>query len=258
MVGLFVNPPDGRFDPAIERVVHARLQRIGINPLQLVSYGQISQVLYELVLRVAVGAESYWADSAPTRYGLRLTDWRRGLDARYPAVTGGDGFGEQQDDVHHQLAQTMNSLRGTILLGCHADEGLALHLWVRKPDDTSLGYLELWGSSSHRHREPWSLAAARLTLDIETSEPAARCVFYASQYRRTAATTGARWQGVVAVPIILPERPWNDLVVGAITLSTTLPLSESAVGEKTSSLAAELEVLGTRLLDPNGQVLGSV
>jgi hypothetical protein len=249
--GLFV-AEESEVHEETDDFIKRRLMDMGITPVDLVSYGQISQILYEVVYCQALGADAYWSDTEPNRYGRRLMAWREGLDHRYPFALGGDGFPAQQAELHRQLAALMDELRDGLLRNAHADEHFALHLWVRRPSGR-LGALELWGSSAHLHRDGWSLDTQTIEIQEGTEIPALDSVYYAAVHRRNLSENPrSRWKAVLAVPVITSgDRPFANLIVGSITLSSTKTLTKSVIGHTDErALIDRLHEFALRWLSP--------
>ncbi|MDQ3576198.1 MAG: SIR2 family protein [Actinomycetota bacterium] len=245
--GLFVRESDTAGPTtSVQGVTRGRLVDMGIHPVNLLSYGQISQVLYEIVARRSLG-EEYWL--APNyRYGKRFEHWRSRLAEKFPYDDDVD-FKRVQEDVHGVLARVVTDIsRQAVHL--QSGEHLGLHLWVRRPGP-GLGSLELWGSSVHLHRERWSLRAQAVEVDAGSPFPAVEAVYFGSSQVRKRADPGQRWQALIAVPIQLTDDPWRHLIVGVITLSSTKPRGQSGLAESAmSELQQRLHDLGANLLDP--------
>lgn len=225
--GLFV----GEFQPetpaAVRDIMGARLERQGIRPVNLASYGQVSQFLVELALRLENGAE-YWSDDLGIRYGHRLTQWRAYASERWPRT--GDHFGEAQQGLHDTLRRAVDHIQQLLGTRRKADERLGIHLWARAPDAESLGRLELWAASAQLHRDPWSLHHPQpAPIDESTDNLAARSVFFGSPQARDVSDFRSRWQHMLALPVTLREEPWYGLCVGAVTLASTKPASDSCL-----------------------------
>ena len=247
--GLFVGEVD---NSELQKLIRGRLTEMGIHTISLLSYGQISQVLYEVLHRIAKGPE-YWSDKPRLRYGKRFEAWREALIRRYPSAQGGDDFASEQDRLHKALSHEIELLHTDILTDANAEEHLALHLWVRRPREESLGDLELWGSSAHVHREAWSLETQRVVITKDSSFPAVDSVMFASVQRRNRTPGSSRWQATVAVPIELTDDPiYAHLIVGSITLSSTLAMGASAIGQHFDQVVRRLHGFGVAWLSPTG------
>jgi len=225
--GLFV----GEFRPetpaVVRDVIARRLERQGIRPVNLVSYGQVSQFLVELALRLEHG-EEYWSDDVGIRYGHRLVMWRAEAEQRWPR--GGDHFAAAQQLLHDDIRRSVAAIERHLGTRRKADEHFGIHLWARRPDAESLGQLELWAASAQLHRDPWALTHPPPAHLAETSENlAARAVFYGSPQARDVSDPTSRWQHMLALPVTLREEPWYGLCVGAISLASTKPGAESAL-----------------------------
>jgi len=247
--GLFVK--DVTTVPEVStRYVQMRLDHMGIHPLSLASFGQISQVLYEIILRA--GDRNYWEDDSAGRYGLRFLNWRRAIEEKYPCAHGGDRYLDQQGQIHAELGNLVESLLTGPLQDADESEHLATHLWVRKPTETFLGELELWGSSAHLHREPWSLRSRTRTIEGDTGLGSVDSVYYAAiQRRNTAADQDAHWQAQISVPIELDDIDgFENLIVGAVSLSSNKPMHRSALQDQADDVVEALHSFGKAFLTP--------
>jgi hypothetical protein len=249
--GLFV----GEFRPetpnAVRELIARRLERQCIRPVNLASYGQVSQFLVELALRLEYG-DDYWSDDALIRYGHRLVQWRQEAEGRWPRS--GDHFGEAQNRLHEELRGAVAAIESHLGTRRKADEHLGAHLWARRPDAHSLGYLELWAASAQLHRDPWSLSHPPASAIAERSENiTARAVFFGSPQARDVSDVRSRWQHMLALPVILREEPWYGLCVGGITLASTKSGAESALRAALTrpehrAVLGELQQTAVRLL----------
>jgi SIR2-like domain len=249
MFGLFVGGSHREeADLAIARLNEQRLRALGIRALDLASYAQVSQVIYESLVRKRVG-QNYWRDSTPSRYGLRLTKWRHELETRWP-IENDDEFRGVQDALHEQLCKCLDGLSDDILPRRNG-EHLGLHLWVRRPGP-GLGSLELWGASAQTHRRRWSLSARDVEISGEKGVPASDALYFGSaQLRNAARTERDRWQAMLAVPVELFEDPWRNLFVGTITLASTAPLSRSGLSTmNTEQVQRTLHTQASEILMP--------
>jgi hypothetical protein len=115
-----------------------------------------------------------------------------------------------------------------------------------------MGDVELWGSSVHMHRERWSMKAETVPVQPSKAYLAARAIFFgATQKRMRARDDSERWQARWAVPIELADNPWRQLIVGAITISSTKDYRESGLAEANeAALVRHLHEHGEQLLDP--------
>jgi hypothetical protein len=225
------------------------IQGMGINPLDLASYGQVSQVIYEVVRRLADG-EDYWADQGRSRYGHRFSTWSSRLDGRYGHVQHGDRYDAVHQEIHQDLCRLLREIQEDDLPALSPEEHLAVHLWVRRPG-AILGTLELWGSSAHVHRQGWSLAAQNLSIEGNTGLPVVDSVYQASiQVRNKATGPQSRWQSVVAVPIELTETDYENCVVGVISISSTVEMSSSVLRERRDAALERILRFGMEMLTP--------
>jgi len=244
--GLFVGEAE---NADLQSFIQQRLRQLGIQPIQLVSYGQISQVLYEILYRV-VRREEYWSDSTDYRYGRRIEAWRTALMRTYRSAQGGDDFAHEHNRLHETLSSLVDTLQAEVFTEASSDENLAAHLWVRHPREESLGELELWGSSAHLHREAWSLKAQTIPIASGSEVPAVDSVFFASVQRRNRSPQSSRWQAIVAVPIELVDDPYPHLIVGSITLSSTMTMDKSAIPQHFDDIVRRLQQFGRQWLTP--------
>lgn len=228
----------------------ARLRDLGITPLHLVSYGQISQVLYELLHRVDLGAD-YWSDDEPRRYGMRFTAWHKRLLETSPGLFGGDRFPTTHGRLHDALSDALETMKSTAgpLSDPEHDEHFGVHLWVRRPASVDLGHLDLAAASAHRHREPWSLSEQSLPIRAGSTITAVDAIFYGGEQRKNSdPDPNRRWKSVIGVPIDLIKDPDRFLLSGVVTLSSTLPLANSVIRRNAAKVRRDLHSLGVSSL----------
>ena len=234
----------------VKELTYRRLEDMGLYPIRLVSYGQVAQLLYEAAIRRSVS--DYWDDSSATRYGKRLSRWRERVLERYPIQ---QKFDDVQEEFHQRLHTAARQIRDEDLRRLRKPgEEFGIHLWVRRPGKR-LGELELWASSSNVHREYWSMDKQVVPVERNTGVAAADAVYNgAAQIRPASDIEFSRWQATIALPIELSEPPWNNIIVGAITLSSTFEYSDSGLGrlrnEAYHQLVSTVQTLGVELLTP--------
>lgn len=245
--GLFVD--DTTDDPTLRSYSAKRIRDMRITPLHLASYGQISQVIYEMIHRVAQG-ERYWADDSGARYGLRFENWFRRFSDSNRGLFGGDSFSADHKVVHQALAGALQDAQqqGGPLEFSDENENFGIHLWIRRPSTVDLGHLELVGASAHRYREPWSLRAQQVRIAPGTALTAVDAVYFGSLQKRNRGADTDRWQAVMAIPIDLVDSPDSFVIGGVITLSSTVRMSASAMRDGGAPLADLLHETGVGLI----------
>jgi len=225
------------------------LREMGIHPLDLASYGQISQVIYELIRRLA-DKEKYWADKEHARYSHRFMAWHTGIHQKFRYVHGGDDYQTTQTILHDGLNSLLEEVCTHHLSDRSGPERLALHLWVREPGP-ELGTLALWASSAHFHREGWSLKAQSYKVVAHSGISAVDVVYHSAIHVRNQSDSNLdRWQAIVGIPIELIQREYENVIVGVITISSTVPLYESVLEERTDSAIAAIHEWGANTLNP--------
>jgi len=247
--GLFLRGGDS---PHVTTLGAKRLRAMKITPLHLASFGQISQVLYELMHRTLSGA-NYWDDTLKLRYGLRLEEWFARYCSSRRDLFGGDRFDSTHDSLHEALVSHLDDLTtgSGALHDLLDEEHFGLHLWVRSPSNVDLGQLRLIAASSHRYRQPWALSSQEMYIANGTGVTAVDAVYFGCEQRRNKGPRSAdRWQGVVAVPIELSQSPENFLISGVMTISSTRPMASSALLDSASAVAVDLLDHGAELLSP--------
>jgi hypothetical protein len=226
--GLFVNFRDDA--ASVEDYKFERIRELGVRPFKLASFGQVSQVLYEIAHRAVYGGAEYWDDDSGRRYGLRLTRWRQRFELEHRGLLGGDHFEERQQHIHEELSALLEDLTKGELHELRPGENLGVHLWARRPgDEAGLGWLQLLGSSSNRHREPWSLNVRTEPVRGGSKSVAVRSLFYGGVQRRDEADTSGRWSSTIAAPIDLVDSPNDFLLAGVVTLSSTASIASSVL-----------------------------
>jgi hypothetical protein len=247
--GLF-STSGSNANSTLKRLASTRLANLGITALDLASYSQVSQIIFEALVCRVEGPSRYWTDADDLRYGLRFTAWRRQLELDWK-IESKDDFIASQDRLHALLVDTLDSLGS--LLGRETGEHLGVHLWARKPGD-GLGTMQLWGSSVERHRERWSLRLTGIPIGTGSGYTAVDCLYYGGPQVRTHSTRDQadRWNAIFAQPIDLVDYPWRNLFVGAISLSSTNRLGQSCMKSMDRGKVSELlQTAGRQLLTPS-------
>lgn len=263
--GMFVDTGTSR---SVDQTQQRRLQDLGVRVVKLLSYAQIPQVLYEMSLRRHVGAEEYWADESPWRYGRRLTNWRSGLMDRYFPTRDRSEFDQAQDDLNRALRDAMRSLRDQengLLRGGPSNERFVLELWVRLPGSRGLGEIQLWSSSTQVSRHPWMVRDQAVPIVSNSELPAVRSLMSGTpQIVDLSPREGSKWSATVAVPVELRNAPYGRIFVGVVVLRSTSAMQRgndtqdlSVVGEvmtsddgRSGQLLRTLHQIGTDLLSP--------
>lgn len=225
---------------------------LGLKTIFLRSYSQLNQVLADLTL-ASVEPQKYQPETSGSSsclvYGNRL---KTALDEIY----GNIGCTEPHQEVpieekaqrlHNALYEAMQrgpvkkliEFAGNIAVGHDIGgpegENFGMFLWLRCRENGSrqVGYsLQMVGSSTYTHREPWSLPM-RQNIVRDSKMTAVRAVFYGKQIfaNLDPAPSGLQtWRGIVACPLVLPSTasrqrikniPVDILTVGAVTFNST-------------------------------------
>ena len=247
--GLFVGESAG-IPVVTRRYVEKRLDHMGIHPVRLASYGQISQILYEAIHRRGLEASEYWSDESNARYGTRFMEWRRRIDTKYPGCQGGDHFDRAQGDIHDQLGELVETVRDGLPAG-DPSEFLAAHLWVRRPNENFLGDLELWGSSAHLHRTSSTLRARRRPIEFGTQLPAVDSIYFGSvNIRNLRPDPRTNWGAVLAIPVELWHEEFENLLVGTISISSNKEMHESVLRDRDEGFIDRIQDFGEEWLTP--------
>lgn len=246
--GLFVNTErDINYPPCIKNAFQSRLQELGIRPVLLTRYGQVSQILIEVANRKNLG-DVYWGEH---RYGLRLDNWKDAIAKRWDRTPA--NFLETQKRLNSILRERLDRIRDEVvapyLVG--SNENLAIFLWARNPDPDPTT-LQRWASTTTIDTDLWLREEETETLRPGSDNPAVDCLYYHSAVARDMTRSQSRWNYILAWPIILKEAPWYQLPVGAVTLASTESKRSSVLTDKRikDTLHRELNSIGYDLLTP--------
>lgn len=245
-------------DPRVKHVRSLESQRqqlLGVTPIKnLKNFAQIPQVLHEMGVatreshrRKDKSSSAYWTSSSA--YGKRLDRWKADFNRKYnpmeETVREANKFikGQQlvSDAAECALEEILRDLVGATVV---SDE-LAIHAWVRSSDSDAFEMF-LWCGNEYARRRGMSFGLSRVITHSEFNLALRQAFEGVSSRGFRPAADQSRWAQVMAVPIISPthQRPrhsYGRLLMGVVTLSTTLPPDES---DLTDYIADRKSLLG--------------
>jgi hypothetical protein len=200
----------------LERSTAARWKQIGVRPVWTNYYGEVAQLVHEIRRRIATDAAEPFADRAANHFEIAR-------DVIAPAEEA--AFVEAQADVTGWLESRVEDVR-QIARGAGvdlSDHDIGLGLWGV---DHSRGLAILWATSE------------RALLDARGIEE--RPIHVASRWVGVEAVTRGipveqdpavyttRWRFIRGIPVVV-DPTGERSVVGAMTLTSSVPLSECAL-----------------------------
>jgi hypothetical protein len=223
----------------------ARLAHLKVEPVRPDFYGQVAQLLNEVMhCRVTCGGKYRGSE----RYSDRLTRWWSTWSRK---VRYRRGPRDYQDKCQEILADTQKTVAAT--LKPRGTERLKLELWIRSSPPNQR-HIELWGSSIAASRTVRDNVQAK--IENQSDYAAVRAFCQGFDLRGAMRGSPGRWQSHFSVPIVLQNQPWHRMPVGVISLLSTQPenasclrsLDDPAVWEATRGA---LTRAGRALLDPD-------
>lgn len=205
---------------AREEATKRRWRSLGVQPLLADYFIQSSQFVYE-VARRHQKSRSYRS------YDTRLKTWERKIQRRLP-TDNSPMFEKVQNLMQESLATWATEVRDRLsaqdLLG--AGEYLALHLWIREPNERMLLRI---GSSVRVSRD--GRALHRVPISRPTPWVAVEAWCAGTRVVQVLDQAESRWNYVWGIPITLSdESSLGRLPVGVITLASSAPRDVSALG----------------------------
>lgn len=230
---------------AANAALDARLAHLDVEPIRPDFYGQVAQLVNEVVNCRLNGSGDY--KSVDVRYSDRLSTWYRSWSRSIDRV----GERYYQDRCQELLADARDQVRSQ--LSPKRDELLKLEIWIRR-DPKKRRELELWGNSGSASRS--TKGNARGHIENQSRYVAVRALCQGFDLRGPLEAAGSRWHSHFSLPVVLQGAPWHRLPVGVLNLL-------SSRDEKTSCLAGlddptawlnarrTLTDVGRAILDPD-------
>jgi SIR2-like domain len=201
-----------------EEAASKRWQRCGVEALFVDHFGDAAQLLYEIGLKRAVGA-----DYEPV--ATRASNALRRIGERALLLRGPEHeFAERQVQLSRWLRVTLyDTLRSALGTDPPADERLALALWLLSDDGRTVTG---WVHSDRAHQDPTTIEA--VPIRPSSAWVAVRAVCQGVRVELDRESEISRWRFIRGLPLIL-DQP-SRLPIGCLTISSTKPSSEAVLG----------------------------
>lgn len=206
---------DRRVREILEASAAARWARYKVTPVWANYYGEVAQIVHEIGLRCGGGH--------PVDFAVRARA-RLAHGAARLAPPGSGAFAEAQREASEWLRRRLDDVRAICVAEAPpvdlSDHTLGLGLWAV---DHERGGLVNWVSSDRAYQEPGSAVA--IPLHAGSRWVAAAAIVNGVSVEEDPMVYASRWRFVRAAPIVV-EPEGERSVVGAVTLTSTTPLSE--------------------------------
>jgi len=202
--------------PAVEEAVRARWQRVHVNAVFADFFGEVAQFLHEVAARKTRTDVLPFAERAN-----RYFDEARALMVPADPVA----FRSAQTRVSAFLRERLQGVRDIAAAGDVdvSAEVLGLGLWGV---NHATGEVGLWATTDREFTEPG--AVIYNALEYESRWIASEAVTRGVPVERDPRVYASRWRLIRGIPIVVPrDRRPGRVVVGALTLTSMTPLSES-------------------------------
>ena len=243
---VFVRQAAPEVDEAVraklERSAAARWARYGLTPVWANYYGEVAQLLHEVGLRRR-------DPSAPDFHSRAAERLVAGQEALAPVDPG--EFMRAQRDGSAWLSDRLRDVRALAhRAGADVDdEELGLGLWGA---DHASGSAALWITSDRALMT--SAAIEHRPLHVFSKWVAVAALTQGTPVEQDPAVYTTRWRFIRAIPIVVEETLLRS-VVGALTLTSTKPLGESALSAARAPAGLLVEI--DRLLAESSAVFFS-
>jgi SIR2-like protein len=199
----------------LEQAAEARWRLAGVKPVWSNYFGEVAQFVHEIGLRIADPETQDFAQRASARRSMG----QRNLLPQRPK-----SFVEAQQDLSQWLLERVEEVRSiaNVLDVDLSAEDLGLGMWVA---DHAGGIAELWGTSE----QVWldRNAIEERPIHVATRWVGVRAIIQGVAVEEDPAVYTTRWRFIRGIPIVVqaPDRT----TVGAVTLTSATPLSQSAL-----------------------------
>jgi hypothetical protein len=236
---LLVSPLQGSNRPgqagdhqAVQRILDARSDALGIRTIYCDYYIQVGQFLEEVNSCVVHEHEDYSDLLAPHRYGTRLADWWRDWST-------GTGLTKKWQKKHHRfLRRQLELVRETF--DVPLSEALKLELWIRWRPDRGERRLRLWASSTGTWPDTASMRDDVISAGSRYASVRAFCrgapSFYPAELPEG---YEHRWSSYLSVPLWV-RHIRGDIPVGVITIASMQDAEGGLVAQSNPAATAAL------------------
>lgn len=206
-----------------EQTAIERWRAAGVNPIQVDTFSQSAQVLYEVLhyRRCKDRRRKYQP------LGKRLHRWRRKIDQGI-TQTRPSAFASNQDLMHTMASQLLDAVGDDLRDAGKATKGgetLGMSVWIYDPATETLTN---WASSDRIWRDPATLQPTPIDWTSDFASVQAFCTGSTVSWS-TETYVATRWNHVVAAPLYMHDDGWGRLPVGAVTIGSTFNEQESAL-----------------------------
>jgi SIR2-like domain len=229
---------------SLERAAEARWRRQGIEVVWTDFFGELAQIVHEVVLKRSGSAAPSFGDRAK-----RFYEWASGLLVP-PDET---AFRTAQELLSDELSRILDDVRAAAATeGIDlSEETLGLGLWVV---DHEAGTATIWATADRRLND----RSALVTNPLEYRSPwvGVDAVTQGVVVERDPAVYPSRWRLVRGIPIVLEEASGGEgrVIAGALTLTSMTPRANSLLSRAPRGVLGAIDGYlaeqGARLLAP--------
>jgi hypothetical protein len=235
----------------VKRLTRERLKHFGVEAIYPDWYGQVAQLIEEVITCKAGTPTEYESYNSGKRYGSRLLSWwGRWNELNRPTPK------ERQEQSHVFLYGSLKRIAE--MLQAPTSEPLKLEFWIRwAPNDKRV--LRLWASSVGT----WSSIESMREGDLKSDSPYVSIQTFCSGRTQHwcadapdahESAVDGRWRSYLSTPIWYPD-PNGAVPVAVITLASTRWGIESSLGAanrtKLSTALGVMRKAGEALADPD-------